>query len=140
MNNNNPMRACYCIIGILIISAILAILLWKGGKMRKITCCHRMPERTFKINGHYFPVCARCTGLYIGLFSYFVYAYLFYVEYSLYLVLLAILMVIPTFTDGFTQLLGLRESNNTLRFTTGLIGGLGLGILVKSLKWMIIMS
>ena len=49
-------------------------------------------------------------------------------------------MVLPTFTDGFTQLLGLRESNNTLRFTTGLLGGLGLGILVKALKWMIIMG
>lgn len=108
--------------------------------MIKITFCHRLPERTFKVKGHYFPVCSRCTGLYISLFSYFIYAYFFYVEYSLYLILLAILMVIPTFIDGFTQLLGLRESNNTLRLTTGLIGGLGLGILVKSLKWMIIMG
>lgn len=49
-------------------------------------------------------------------------------------------MVIPTFADGFTQLLGFRESNNILRFTTGLIGGLGLGILIKSIKWMIIMG
>ena len=108
--------------------------------MKTSIICHRIPERTFKIRGHYFPVCSRCTGLYIGAFSYFIYAYFFYVEYSLSLVLLAILMVIPTFADGFTQLLGFRESNNILRFTTGLIGGLGLGILIKSIKWMIIMG
>lgn len=106
--------------------------------MIKIKFCHRMPERTFKIKGHYFPVCSRCTGIYLSLFAYFIYAYFFYVDYSLSLVLLAILMVIPTFIDGFTQLLGFRESTNTLRFTTGLIAGLGLGILVKSVKWMII--
>ncbi|MBP2046531.1 putative membrane protein [Methanobacterium aggregans] len=108
--------------------------------MRNFIICHRKPERTFKIRGHYFPVCSRCTGLYIGAFSYFIYAYFFYVEYSLSLIALAILMIIPTFTDGFTQLLGFRESNNILRFTTGLIGGLGLGILVKALKWGIIMG
>ncbi|SCG85526.1 DUF2085 domain-containing protein [Methanobacterium congolense] len=108
--------------------------------MRNFLICHRIPERTFKIKGHYFPVCSRCTGIYIGAFAYFVYAYFVYVNYSLSLLLCACLMVLPTFTDGFTQLLGLRESNNTLRFTTGLLGGLGLGILVKALKWMIIMG
>jgi len=32
--------------------------------------CHRKPERTFNVRGHYFPVCARCTGFYIAAFSY----------------------------------------------------------------------
>ena len=74
--------------------------------------CHRIPERTFNIRGHYFPVCSRCTGFYIGAFSYFVFVYFFYVHYTTLLIILAILMLIPTFLDGFTQLIGSRESNN----------------------------
>jgi uncharacterized membrane protein len=102
--------------------------------------CHRIPERTFNIHGHYFPVCSRCTGFYIGGFSYFIYVYYFYVQYTNSLILFAILMLIPTFLDGFTQFMGLRESNNTLRLFTGLIGGVGLAILIKAIKWRIIMG
>jgi uncharacterized membrane protein len=28
--------------------------------------CHQIPERSFQIAGHSFAVCARCTGLYVG--------------------------------------------------------------------------
>jgi uncharacterized membrane protein len=100
--------------------------------------CHRKPERTFNIRGHYFPVCARCTGFYIGAFSYFVYVYFYFVDYILPLIIIAFLMIIPTFIDGTTQLIGFRESNNLLRFSTGLIGGIGLAILVKAIKMLII--
>jgi uncharacterized membrane protein len=102
--------------------------------------CHRIPERTFNIRGHYFPVCSRCTGFYIGAFTYFVFVYFFYVQYTLSLILLAFLMMVPTFYDGLTQLTGSRESNNILRLSTGLMGGVGLAILVKTVKWLIIMG
>ena len=102
--------------------------------------CHRIPQRTFKIKGRYFPVCARCTGFYMGALSYFIYTYFFYVEYTGYLIILAILMVMPAFLDGFTQLMGNRVSNNNLRLLTGIAGGVGLGILVKAIKWMILIS
>ena len=100
--------------------------------------CHRKPERTFKIREHYFPVCSRCTGFYIGAFFYFTYVYFNFVEYTLPLIIIAFLMIIPTFIDGSTQLIGVRESNNLLRFCTGLIGGVGLAILVKAMKMLII--
>lgn len=102
--------------------------------------CHRIPERTFNIRGHYFPVCSRCTGFYIAAFSYFIFVYFFYVQYTTILIILAILMLIPTFSDGFTQLIGSRKSNNLLRLLTGLMGGVGLAILLKAVKWMIIMG
>ncbi len=102
--------------------------------------CHRIPQRTFQIKGHYFPVCSRCTGFYIGAFSYFIIAYFVYIQYTVPLIFLGVLMMIPTFLDGFTQLLGSRESNNTLRLLTGLAGGVGLAILVKAIKWIIIMG
>jgi len=56
------------------------------------------------------------------------------------LIIFSILMLLPTFLDGFTQLLGSRESNNILRLFTGLIGGVGLAILIKAIKCMIIMG
>jgi uncharacterized membrane protein len=102
--------------------------------------CHRIPERTFNIHGHYFPVCARCTGFYIGAFSFFIFVYFFYVNYSTSLIILAVFMLIPSLLDGFTQLLSFRESNNLLRLLTGLIGGVGLAILFKAIKLKIIMG
>jgi len=121
---------------------------WKGGTTGMFSddfrvsnlICHRIPERTFNIHGIYFPVCARCTGFYLGAFSYFIYAYFFYIDYTIYLVSLGILMMIPTFLDGFTQLWGSRMSNNTLRLLTGLLGGVGLAIVVKAIKWVVITS
>jgi len=100
--------------------------------------CHRNPERTFKIQGYYFPVCSRCTGFYIGAFSYFIYVFFNFVEYTIPLIFIAFLMLIPAFIDGTTQLFGFRKSNNLLRFCTGLIGGIGLAILVKAIKMLII--
>jgi uncharacterized membrane protein len=100
--------------------------------------CHRMPDRTFKIGNTYFPVCSRCTGAYIGMFSYFIFVYFVYVQYTLPIILMGIIMTIPMALDGITQFLSLRESNNRLRFFTGLIGGIGFGILVKTLKWVLL--
>ncbi len=100
--------------------------------------CHRIPDRTFNIQGHYFPVCSRCTGFYIAAFSYFIFVYFFYINYSLILIILAILMIVPAFLDGFTQFIGFRVSNNILRLLTGLMGGVGLGILIKAIKSIIL--
>jgi uncharacterized membrane protein len=53
--------------------------------------------------------------------------------------MMAIFLLIPAFIDGLTQLLGYRESNNILRLITGLMGGLGLGILIKAFKYLILL-
>lgn len=97
--------------------------------------CHRKPERSFHIKGHQFPVCARCTGFYISVILYCIYAYFNYIDYSPKLLITAVLLLIPVSIDGFTQFFELRESNNTLRLLTGLCGGLGLIILIKAFKF-----
>lgn len=102
--------------------------------------CHRKPERSFHYKNHQFPVCARCTGFYITLFAYFIYAYFHYVHYNFTLILFAVILLVPAAVDGFTQLIGKRESNNTLRLITGLMGGLSLGIIVKAVKWFIFIN
>lgn len=93
--------------------------------------CHRKPERSFFIKNHQFPVCARCTGFYTGLAIFLIYNYFFEIEPNLTLLLFSIILLIPVSLDGFTQLFGLRKSNNKLRFITGLIGGIGLIIFLK---------
>ncbi|KZX10699.1 DUF2085 domain-containing protein [Methanobrevibacter curvatus] len=100
--------------------------------------CHRKKERTLKLKGHYFPVCARCTGFYISIVFYTVLAMFVPVKYTFNSTLLAVLLLIPCTIDGFTQLFEYRKSNNSLRLITGLIGGLGLMIIFKTLKFMFI--
>ena len=102
----------------------------KNKNIRRVYICHKRPERTFKIRNYYFPLCARCTGIYTGIFSLFILEYFFYLQFNITIILLAILMVIPTFLDGTTQFFNLRVSNNPLRFLTGLMAGIGIGILI----------
>ena len=100
--------------------------------------CHRKPERSFFIKGHQFPVCARCTGFYLTIIAYTIYAYYTPIVYTNEYVSLGILLCIPAIIDGITQAFHLRESNNNLRFITGLLGGIGLMIIIKYLKLIII--
>ena len=102
--------------------------------IRHLFFCHRLPERTFNIKGYYFPVCSRCTGIITGIFTCFVVIQLITLNYYLLNFLIAIFLTIPTFLDGFTQSLGVRESNNNLRFVTGVFAGFGLFIMAKSVK------
>jgi len=43
------------------------------------------------------------------------------------------MLIIPLLLDGFSQLYGLRDSNNFLRMITGVLAGLGLAMFVVSL-------
>ena len=93
--------------------------------------CHRMPERSFFIKGHQFPVCARCTGFYTGLIVFLIWNYFFKLNNDIATLLISMILMIPVAIDGITQYFGPRESTNTLRFITGFIGGIGLIIFLK---------
>ncbi len=100
--------------------------------------CHKIPERSFFIKGHQFPVCARCTGFYTGLFAYLI-AHIFLKHpYDIKMLVISMILMIPVAIDGMTQYFGPRESTNSLRFITGFIGGVGLIIFLKIiLRWII---
>lgn len=100
--------------------------------------CHRKPERSFQYKGHYFPVCARCTGFYIAIFTYGILAMIVPITYISNSIMIGILLLVPSGIDGITQLFELRTSNNILRLATGLFGGIGLMIILKTLKFMFI--
>ena len=98
--------------------------------------CHRMPERSFFIKGHQFPVCARCTGFYSGLIVYLIYNFFYSHPYYLEMLIISTILMIPVLIDGLTQYFGPRESTNKIRFITGFIGGIGLIIFIKIiLRW-----
>ena len=78
--------------------------------------CHQKSERSFFVIGRQFHICARCTGILTG---YFLSPFMYFADSKV------ITTTFLTFTflmavDGFTQLYGLRESTNLLRFITGL--------------------
>jgi len=102
--------------------------------------CHRKKERTFQIKNHYFPVCARCTGFYISMVIYTILSLYIPFQYTTKTTIIAILFLIPCGIDGLTQLFEIRESNNILRLISGLIGGISLMIILKTLKFMFIYS
>lgn len=90
---------------------------WIFGKM---SGCHQMPSRSFFIKKRQFPVCARCTGCFIGYFIGFLLH--FVCEIPLYIcILLCLIMLI----DWLIQYFNIRESNNFRRLLTGLLCGIG---------------
>lgn len=92
----------------------------------RIVFCHRRPDRTLKFKGSYLPVCARCTGIYLGAFIAFVLQFFIKFNYDLNMLYISSFLIIPTVLDGTMQLFKLRESTNFIRLTTGFICGVGL--------------
>lgn len=94
--------------------------------------CHGMAERSLVLFGQPMPICARCTGIYIGLM----------IGFAAFLVLpwieerimrtVAFVALMPLAIDGLTQLVRLRTSTNPLRMATGLIAGFAFGLWILS--------
>lgn len=87
-----------------------------------LSTCHRRPDRSFFYKGVQFPVCARCTGIFVGFISL---PYFLIAQTNLGLVL-SILLVLPTYLDGWIQTIWEIESTNLRRSLTGLAAGVGL--------------
>ena len=80
--------------------------------------------------GYKFPVCARDTGFYIGLLIGALFYYRIFSERDYFPFSFFIMAAIPIGVDGFLQLLTVYESTVYFRFTTGIMSGILLGILI----------
>lgn len=92
--------------------------------------CHQAAERSFWVGGEPLLVCARCNGLYLSFFLSS--ALLFFkkrVTFQEKDFFLAIFLSLPLVLDGSFSYLSLGESNNILRFLTGLLAGFSLALL-----------
>ena len=88
--------------------------------------CHQREDRSYKICNEYLIVCGRCLGIYVGFFFSLVLLLLFYSLFAQRVNYFSILaLFLPMGIDGVTQLFGLRESSNKLRFITGYLAGIG---------------
>ncbi|RLE81076.1 MAG: hypothetical protein DRJ52_04965 [Thermoprotei archaeon] len=82
--------------------------------------CHQLPERSFFIAEYKLPVCARCTGIYLGaFFSYLLLPFLLRNKRIRVGVLDTLIYILPLAVDGLLQLLGLGWRNNYTRLITG---------------------
>jgi len=92
-----------------------------------------MPSRSFFWKGKQFPVCARCTGIYLGFLTLPIFA-------TCVLgwgIGISLILFLPTFIDGLIQALWDIESTNTRRVITGFISGMGLMSLIHILGFYI---
>lgn len=91
--------------------------------------CHGIESRCLFVGGTAMPICARCSGIYAGMF----FATLLFPLIARLWRLLAgkaflTLAVLPLAIDGVTQAIGFRESTNTLRIITGIVAGCALAM------------
>ncbi|HDR7525090.1 TPA: DUF2085 domain-containing protein [Bacillus paranthracis] len=92
--------------------------------------CHRRSDRSFLKLQKYIPLCARCTGMLIGILMFPIY---FYITLSfLFAIILSFSAQIPLLIDGFTQKWKWRSSTNLLRVTTGVLSGNGMVLFISS--------
>ena len=83
--------------------------------------CHQIYNRSFTFRGYQFPLCARCTGIFIGnLIA--IFAWIIKVRINLKICVLLILIMA---CDGFLQLFKIKKSNNVRRLITGILAGVG---------------
>jgi len=90
--------------------------------------CHGRVERSLELFGVPMPICARCTGIYIGLMAGLAGFWLIRSVSEKTMRIASFIALTPLAIDGLTQLAGLRESTNPLRITTGLVTGLAFGM------------
>ena len=104
--------------------------------------CHRIAERSFLIGGQQLPLCARCSGTYLGALAGFAVMFLLRRQRAAGLPPVGVLIVLVLFVaamgfDGVNSYLTLLpilphlyEPHNWLRLTTGTLEGIALAAVV----------
>lgn len=100
--------------------------------------CHQMAERSFLFHGMQMPLCARCTGIYTGVF--FAFCFFFWKKrmqagkpFSLQQAVVTGAAILPVGLDGVGSYLGFWESSQLMRVLTGsLVGAIVPGFLLMA--------
>lgn len=90
--------------------------------------CHGIPSRCLTLWHVPMPICARCTAIYGGALAGIVLMRLLPAMSERAAWIVMIVAASPLAIDGLTQLTTLRESTNTLRLITGVLGGAGFAL------------
>ena len=100
--------------------------------------CHQAPSRSIWIGNYTLGICSRCFALYLSLLITGIVIYRN--SYNKILWFIGILLIIPMVIDGLMQWFELGKSNNIIRLFTGILGGIGVGIIFFPLYINIIRS
>lgn len=95
-------------------------------KIYSVPLCHGLPDRTIYFRNKPLPLCARCTGTLLGVFTLPIFHWGI-LDPSIELIFI---LGAPALFDALTQFLGWRKSNNKLRLLTGFLLGMGIGALI----------
>jgi uncharacterized membrane protein len=126
-------------------------LLWDKAGAVGYAICHRIDERSFHTHDHQLPLCARCTGIYLGVLT----GLAFFAARgrlraarlpNVYVLAVMVLLGMGYAFDGLNSYLSLFDAytpvyqpHNTLRLLTGLIFGLDMIVVVlpvfNALTW-----
>jgi uncharacterized membrane protein len=117
-------------------------LLLDGADWSSYALCHRITDRSFTVAGRQFPLCARCSGMYLGV-ALTVLVFMFsgrmrramLPRLTLMLPILGLIALmgidgLNSYAHFFPQAPHLYEPQNWLRLSTGLGTGLAMGILL----------
>lgn len=106
-------------------------------KIGHYSACHQMYERSFTYKGYQFPICARCTGIFIGEIIGIILMF-FGLKVNVFY---SIILLVPMIIDGSVQLFNIKESNNIRRVITGFIAGIAyinlLVSIVETVKYLV---
>ena len=118
----------------LIASAVCSFAISRGATIRWRLAfrmmCHGIPSRCLVLFGVPMPICARCVGIYLGLFAGLALFALIPMLSERMLKVVSIAAVMPLVIDGLTQLIRLRESTNGMRIATGFVAAFAFGLWV----------
>jgi uncharacterized membrane protein len=135
----------FLVVALMVILTLLLSPPWTVlGKTKLVgyAICHQIPERSFHIAGHQLPLCARCTGIYLGALMGFSLmtvwgrrraASLPPTPIALTLVAFIVLLGIDglnSYLTFFPHMPHLYQPQNWLRLTTGTLEGLALSSFV----------
>lgn len=96
--------------------------------------CHQLSSRTFTAGEWVYPVCARDTGIYLAILVTFVVLACAYRQHIAYrrppvpVLIVCAAFVLTLVVDGVTSYAGLRGTTNLLRYVSGYLCGIGLGV------------
>ncbi len=101
--------------------------------MRQVNLgCHGIPSRCLTLRGHRMKICARCFGCNIG----HVTALFLFIFGLMPSGVVAFMLLAPLLLDVTVQEKFGRESTNSRRLATGVLGGLGFGLIIyQSATW-----
>lgn len=100
--------------------------------------CHQIPSRSPFLFNRQLPECWRCTAIFVSFLVGVILVARYNAKAKWWMLALA---TIPIAFDGFTQLRGIRESTNLLRFATGSLFGLFVALwtlpfITKLIDWL----